>query len=92
MRIEGCRPVILREDRRQRFLERRADASSDRRHSQHRHERRARHTAHVWFEPAFGAHLLGQITPEAVTPARAERAYLQPEARTPLKPNLVKRV
>ena len=46
----------------------------------------ARHAAHVWFAPAFGAQILGLIAPEKVVPARAQRAYLQPEARTPLRP------
>ncbi len=51
-----------------------------------------RHEAHVWFAPTFGAHILGQARPERVTPARARRAYSQPEARTPLRPSFVKRI
>ena len=89
MRIEGCSPVVLGYSRRQRFVERRADTSERRRPQTT--ERRARHQAHVWFAPAFGAHILGQVSPETVTPETAQRAYLQPEARTPRRPSLVRK-
>jgi hypothetical protein len=87
MRIEGCSPVVFSTHRRQRFEERRA-VTGDRRRKE-RTERRARHEAHLWFTPAFGAHLLGQIAPEMVSAEHAERAYRQPEAKTPLRPSLV---
>lgn len=64
-------------------------AEADRRTQTEQAADRARHEAHVWFAPAFGAHILGQARPERVTPARARRAYCQPEARTPLRPNII---
>jgi hypothetical protein len=88
MRIEACSTVVFTQDRRQRFNERRAEAATDRRRKD-RPERRARHQAHRWFEPAFGAHILGQMLPETVTAETAQRAYLQPEARTPLRPSIL---
>ena len=87
MRIEGCSTVVFTANRRQRFEERRAD-SSDRRRGD-RNERRARHEAHLWFAPAFGAHILGQMSPDTVSAECAERAYRQPEAKTPLRPSLL---
>jgi hypothetical protein len=87
MRIEGCSTVVFASNRRQRFEERRS-VSSDRRRPV-TSERRARHQAHLWFAPAFGAHILGQVSPETVTAEHAERAYLQPEAKTPLRPSLI---
>jgi hypothetical protein len=86
MRIEGCSTVVFASNRRQRFEERRAVASDRRRPATS--ERRARHQAHLWFAPAFGAHILGQVSPETVTAERAERAYRQPEAKMPLRPSL----
>jgi hypothetical protein len=88
MRVEPAPYVFRNEDRRQRFAERRAE-TEDRR-SEAKPGPRARHAAHVWFAPAFGAHLLGQSAPEKVFPALARRAYTQPESRTPLRPSLVK--
>ena len=85
MRVEPAPYVYRNDDRRQRFEDRRI-AADDRRTEQQQSAPRARHAAHVWFTPAFGAQILGLITPETVVPARAERAYLQPEARTPLRP------
>jgi hypothetical protein len=60
-------------------------ASEDRRTEQPA-AARASHPAHVWFAPAFGAQILGLIAPATVAPARAQRAYMQPEARAPLRP------
>jgi hypothetical protein len=88
MRIEACSTVVFSADRRQRFNEQRAENGGDRRRKE-RPERRARHQAHRWFEPAFGAHILGQMLPETVAPEMAVRAYRQPEARTPLTPSIV---
>lgn len=88
MRVEPVPYVFRNEDRRQRFADRRAD-TTDRR-NEAKTSARARHAAPTWFAPAFGAHLLGQVAPGAVIPRIAQRAYLQPEARTPLRPNLVK--
>lgn len=88
MRVEPAPYVCRTEDRRQRFAERRAQ-SADRRKAP-REGPRARHCAHLWFAPAFGAHLLGQLVETPVLPRTAERAYSQPEARTPLRPSIVK--
>ena len=90
MRVEAAPYVFRSDDRRQRFEDRRA-SEDDRRFQQQQSAERARHEAHVWFAPAFGAHILGQAKPERVTPAQARRAYSQPETRTPLRPNVVTR-
>ena len=84
MRVEPVPYVYRNDDRRQRCDDRRI-ALDDRR-TENPDVTRARHPAHVWFAPAFGAQILGLIAPEPVIPARARRAYLQPEARTPLRP------
>jgi hypothetical protein len=84
MRVVPAPYVYRNDDRRQRCEDRRV-AADDRRTEQPSPPR-ARHTAHVWFAPAFGAQILGLIAPETIFPARARRAYLQPEARTPLRP------
>ena len=88
MRVEPAPYVFRNEDRRQRFEDRRA-AGGDRRFEVAQAETRARHEAHVWFAPAFGAHILGQSTPAKVSPSQARRAYNQPESRTPLRPTLI---
>ncbi len=75
------------DERRQRFEDRRM-ATEDRRFEPEQHSQRARHEAHVWFQPAFGAHILGQTAPSKVNGATATRAYTQPESRTPLRPTL----
>jgi hypothetical protein len=90
MRVEAAPYVFRSEDRRQR-PEGRRFAEEDRRTQKEQPSERARHAAHVWFAPAFGAHILGQAKPERVTPAQARRAYTQPETRTPLRPNFVTR-
>lgn len=90
MRVEAAPYVFRSDDRRQRFEDRRM-AEDDRRISTEQSAERARHEAHVWFAPAFGAHILGQARPERVTPAQARRAYSQPEARMSLRPNIVAR-
>ncbi|MDP3494487.1 MAG: hypothetical protein Q8R82_15360 [Hyphomonadaceae bacterium] len=79
------------DDRRQRFEDRRM-AGEDRRFEPEHHQQRARHEAHLWFTPSFGAHILGQVSPAKVTPTEAKRAYGQPESRTPLRPNVVQSV
>jgi hypothetical protein len=83
MRVEPAPRVYRNEDRRQRSAERRTCAH-DRRAEL---ASRARHEPHHWFQPAFGAHILGQISPETVNPAHIQRAYAQPEAKTPLRPS-----
>jgi hypothetical protein len=88
MRVDPAPYVFRNEDRRGRFADRRAIA--ERRVDEPVTRPRAQHSAHVWFTPAFGAHLLGQAVAERIVPARAARAYSQPEARTPLRPSLVK--
>jgi hypothetical protein len=91
MRVEPAPRVFRNEDRRNRSSQRHG-SFQDRRAAPQQPDRRARHTGHtlhVWFEPAFGAHILGQIIPERVVPARARRAYTQPETRTPLRPSIV---
>jgi hypothetical protein len=84
MRVEPAPYVYRNTDRRQRCEDRRI-APEDRR-TEPSPRPRAQHAAHVWFAPAFGAQILGLIAPATVIPARARRAYLQPEARTPLRP------
>lgn len=86
MRVQAAPQVYRPEDRRQRFEERRA--SSERRQPDDQPRTRARHASHVWFQPIFGAHILGQITPELTSPETAALAYTQPEARTPRIPLL----
>jgi hypothetical protein len=90
MRVEPAPYVFRNEDRRGRFADRRA--SAERRADEPVTKRRAQHSAHVWFTPTFGAHLLGQAAGGRIIPASAARAYSQPEARTPLRPSLVKSV
>jgi len=91
MRVEAAPFVYRNEDRRQRFESRRA-TDEDRRFNPEQPQQRARHEAHLWFAPAFGAHILGQVTPTKVTATEAKRAYGQPESRTPLRPHVVQSV
>ncbi len=87
MRVEPAPHVFRNEDRRQRFDERRG-SGEDRRADTGRASERAKHEAQFWFVPAFGAHLLGQLDRQRVPAQQARQAYLQPEARTPLRPSL----
>jgi hypothetical protein len=80
--------MFRNEDRRQRFADRRVEMED--RRTQAQTSARARHAAPLWFAPAFGAHLLGQAAPGTVIPRLAQRAYTQPESRTPLRPSIVK--
>jgi hypothetical protein len=89
MRVEAAPHVFRNEDRRQRTEERRG-AGEDRRADAQRETSRAKHEAHPWLAPAFGAHLLGQLSPTRVNPSQARRAYQQPEAKTPLRPEFSK--
>lgn len=86
MRVEPAPHLFRNEDRRQRFDERRG-SGEERRADQGRSKERAKHEAQPWFTPTFGAHLLGQLTKQRVLPTQARQAYLQPEARTPLRPS-----
>lgn len=86
MRVERAQHVFRNQDRRQRFDERRG-SGEERRADPGRTAERAQHTAQPWFAPTFGAHLLGQLVNERVPARQARRAYLQPEARTPLRPS-----
>lgn len=88
MRVEPTPYVFRNEDRRQRFEDRRA-AAADRRFEAAQAASRARHEAHVWFAPAFGAHILGQVTPAKVSPSQARRAYNKPESRTPFSATVI---
>ena len=90
MRVEAAPYVFRNGDRRQRPADRRTPDRERRAEAKHA-SARARHDAHVWFAPVFGAHILGQVSPEDVTQERVERAYAQPEARTPLRPTVVRR-
>lgn len=87
MRIEAAPPVFRFDDRRPRPNVRRDDAG-DRREPGRQQARAAMPAgeAHVWFHPALGAHILGQVAPERVSAAVVSRAYAQPEAKTPLRP------
>jgi hypothetical protein len=89
MRVEAAPHVFRNEDRRQRHAERRG-TGEERRTDTDRNTTRAKHTAVPWFAPVFGAHLLGQVEPSRVSPRQARRAYRQPEAKTPLKPEFSK--
>lgn len=89
MRVEATPFVYRNAERRQRFEDRRT-ATEDRRSEPQQPSSRARHEAHVWFAPAFGAHILGQVAPAKVNTTAAARAYTQPESRTPLRPSLNK--
>jgi hypothetical protein len=51
---------------------------------------RAAASPHVWLQPAFGAHILGQAAPERAAPGVLARAYAQPESRTPLRPRAIR--
>jgi hypothetical protein len=86
MRVEAAPFVFRNEDRRQRFEDRRG-TGEDRREDAQRERPRASHASPPWITPTFGAHLLGQVAPTRVTPGTARRAYMQPEAKTPLKPS-----
>lgn len=88
MRIEPAPFVFWNDERRQRVDDRRV-AVEDRRVSQ-AETPRARHTAQRWFGAVFGAQILGQLAPATVSAASARRAYAPPEARTPLRPSVVK--
>jgi hypothetical protein len=90
MRVEPTPHVFRSEKRRPRFEEVRPTEKA--KHDQDNHpEERARHELHIWFAPAFYAHILGQATPPVVTPEQARMAYSQPESRTPLRPQHVAR-
>jgi hypothetical protein len=86
MRIEPAPHVFRNEDRRQRFNDRRG-SGEERRADPVGATERAKHEARPWFAPAFAAHLLGQANKQRVPAKLARRAYLQPEARTPLRPS-----
>lgn len=86
MRVEPTPYVFRNEDRRQRFDDRRA-SSAEHAAERHAEQPRAVHEAPKWFAAPFGAHILGQIAPVAIEPGIARRAYMQPEARTPLRPS-----
>ncbi len=86
MRVEPAPHVFRNEDRRQRFDDRRG-SGEERRTDPGRSTGRAQHEARPWFEPAFGAHLLGQLNKSRVPAKLARMAYLQPEARTPRRPS-----
>jgi hypothetical protein len=90
MRVDPT-PIVLRlQDRRERSAG--ADAPKDRRKAPRSGDRRARHALQPWLSSTFAAQVLGQILPEAASPDEAARAYLQPEARTPLRPRHVRSV
>jgi len=88
MRVEPAPHVFRNEDRRTRAEERRG-TGEDRRTDSAREPLGGGQTMNPrpWFEPVFGAHLLGQMEKAGVSPEEAQRAYLQPEARTPLRPS-----
>lgn len=89
MRVEPVPAVYHAGDR----GERRADDSGDpsERRQSNRRDRRARHAARPWLAAEFGAHLLGQGAPlPPAAPAAVDRAYRQPESRTPPRPRNVK--
>lgn len=85
MRVEPTPHVFRNEDRRGRFRDRRG-AGEERRTDPGRSGERAQHAPRLWITAVFGAHLLGQQSRQGVSPEEAERAYGQPESRTPLRP------
>jgi hypothetical protein len=85
MRVEAAPHVFRNEDRRQPPEDRRG-TGEERRADPYRGATNAKPNAVPWFEPIFVAHLLGQVEPLRVPPKQARRAYQQPEAKTPLKP------
>jgi hypothetical protein len=87
MRVEPAPHVFRNEDRRTRDEDRRG-TGEERRTDQGRAAPDARRIkSRPWFEPIFGAHLLGQIENARTSREAAQRAYLQPESRTPLRPH-----
>ena len=86
MRIEPAKPVYRFDDRRPRSDDRREPGGSARDDRRANAYRAVHEIPHVWLHAAFGAHILGQVTPERATRAVVVRAYSQPEARTPLRP------
>jgi hypothetical protein len=90
MRVQPVPYVYRTDDRDHRWRDEAGERSERRQSGQQ--DRRARHANHPWLAADFGAHLLGQATPASVpaTPATVARAYRQPEARTPLRPRMVK--
>lgn len=91
MRIEPAPIVFRAQDQRQHFQERRE--GGERRQTASQERRRARHPKQPWLQPAFGAQLLGQrLEPTFPDAQSIQRAYAQPEARTPLRPRHVKSV
>lgn len=91
MRVEAAPHVFRNEDRRQRPEDRRG-TGEERRADPDRGAGRATHASMPWFAPVFGAHLLGQSKQERVSPKLARRAYQQPEAKTPLRPEFSRSV
>ena len=85
MRVEAAPHVYHFEDRRQRYEDRRAP-EQEFQPASGQQANRARHEAHLWFAPTFGAHILGQSKPPRVSASEARRAYQQPEAKTPRLP------
>lgn len=65
-------------------------AASDRRQEARPSSPRAEAQPHIWFQPVFGAHILGQVAPERAPAAAVARAYAQPEARMPVRPRTVR--
>lgn len=88
MRVEPAPHVFRNEDRRGRAEDRRGTGEERRADTGRAPRSETRQTpSRPWFEPVFGAHLLGQIETPGVSPRTAQRAYLQPESRTPLRPD-----
>lgn len=85
MRVQAA-PFVYRNDERPQRFEDPRTATEDSCAEPEQQTHRARHPAHAWFSPTFGAHILGQSTPYRVTATEAARAYTQPESRTPLRP------
>jgi hypothetical protein len=89
MRVEAAPHVFRNEDRRQPPEDRRG-TGEERRADPDRGAPNAKPNAAPWFPSIFGAHLLGQVEPSRVSPKLARRAYQQPEAKTPLRPEFSK--
>lgn len=85
MRVEPTPHVFRNEDRRGQFRDRRG-TGEERRADPGRTAERAQHAPRPWITAVFGAHLLGQRSKRLVSQREAERAYGQPESRSPLRP------
>jgi hypothetical protein len=87
MKVEAASYVFRTSDRRQQSESR---GKGQERRNPETERRRARHTSSPWLMATFGVHLIGQFSTERALPTVVRRAYMQPEAKTPLRPSEVR--